>query len=427
MKILIVSFCFPPYNVIGSVRVGKTAKFLRAQGHEIRVIAAKDCPWPSTLGVEVPESEVTYASWVNIGLDVDLTKKQSMGAKVVGMKPGFAKNALVKMARAYKNVANIPDGNIGWIPEAVRAGAAVIADWRPDVIFASAMPISSLLAAKKLSDRFGIPWVAELRDLWTDNHYLKYPWYRRAIERRMEQKVLSSCAGLVTISQPLAEVLDRKFEPEVAVVLNGYDEEDFAAGNPPPLGLPVRIAYTGNVYQGRRDPGPLFEALSKDKSLADHTKLDFYGSDYAGLLQLVEKYKIHDCVETHDPVPYRESLAIQQRADVLLLLLYNHPMERGVLTGKLFEYIGAGRPVLCIGGGNSEAARLIRERNLGLVSDDPVEIAKQLKIWVSKKQTTGSIEPIPMEARKGLARVDQVRGFADFLSSVIQKSEGAKP
>ncbi|HEY3780263.1 MAG TPA: glycosyltransferase family 4 protein [Fimbriimonadaceae bacterium] len=421
MRILIVSFFFPPYNAIGSVRVGKTAKYLIAQGHEIRVVGAKDCPFPSTLELEIPESDVKYVQWVNVGLEVDFTKKSAASA-AFNMKPGMVRSFLRVMARFYRNIANIPDGQIGWIPGAVKAGSATVEEWRPDLIFASAMPISSLLVGEKLSAKFNIPWVAELRDLWTDNHYNSYPWWRMPIEKRMEKRVLNSCSGMVTVSKPLADTLAKKYPAPVQVILNGYDEDDIAEGVVPTKGLPLRITYTGNLYQFRRDPSPLFEAISKDKSLADNLMLDFYGTDFAVLRQLIEKFQIDKCVQPHSAVSHKESLEIQQTADVLLLLLYNHPLEKGVLTGKLFEYIGSGRPVLCIGGANSEAARLIQERGLGVATDDPAEIAQQLKKWIAMKQDQGAVPANPPEGKQGLSRKEQVSELSKFLVGILSKT-----
>jgi hypothetical protein len=151
--------------------------------------------------------------------------------------------------------------------------------------------------------------------------------------------------------------------------------------------------------------------------------LDFYGTDFAVLRQLIEKYQIDDCVQTHSAVSHKESLEIQQTADVLLLLLYNHPLEKGVLTGKLFEYIGSGRPILCIGGANSEAAKLIKERGLGVASDEPKEIAAQLSKWIAMKRDGGSILPNPPQGKEGLSRKEQVLELSKFMADVLTKAK----
>ncbi|MCS6841315.1 MAG: hypothetical protein NZ701_11090, partial [Roseiflexus sp.] len=115
---------------------------------------------------------------------------------------------------------------------------------------------------------------------------------------------------------------------------------------------------------------------------------------------------------------HREALAQQRAADVLLLLLWNDPRERGVYTGKLFEYLGARRPILGIGPAGNVAADLIRERRAGLVSADPAEVAGQLVRWLDAKER-GSIPDLPEAVAAGLSRADQTRRLEAFLERLV--------
>ena len=200
MRILLVSYFFPPYNTMGAVRVGKTARYLVAQGHDVRVITADNQSWkglsPATLRLEIPESNVIYA-----------------GFSVVH----FVSSFLVRLFTGGES----SNGHFGWFPFAYLAARRLLNKWKPDVIYASGLPFTAFLIAHWLSVQNQIPWVAELRDLWADNP--TYPEWRRDIEGHWERSILGSASGLVTVSDPLAASLREKYDMPVIVSFNGFD------------------------------------------------------------------------------------------------------------------------------------------------------------------------------------------------------------
>ncbi|MBL8828477.1 MAG: hypothetical protein JNM18_15955, partial [Planctomycetaceae bacterium] len=200
-----------------------------------------------------------------------------------------------------------------------------------------------------------------------------------------------------------------------------YDPSDFAqvATNEAtaprrPHAHQLRIAYTGMIYAGRRDPGPLFQALGQLGSAAQGIRVDFFGRYLQPVMDQARSLGVSDQVYVHDSIGYHESLRVQQQSDLLLLLIDGDPQQRGVYTGKLFEYLGARRPILAIGPRDNVAAQLILDRDAGIVLRDPHEIAQQLRRFLHQKQTTG-IAPLPTSVLTGLARADQVRHLEAFL------------
>ena len=420
MRILFVTHFFPPYNSIGAVRAGKTAKYLRQAGHEVRVLTTADQPLQASLPLDIPEADVIYTPWLNVNRPVELALGGRGRVAARGYTTGSGTPPLIKrLGLFYKHLTNLPDGQIGWYPYAVAAGRRLVRDWRPDVIYASAMPVTSLLVAQAIASKSGIPWVAELRDLWLDNPYLDLPAWRRRIERRLEEKVMRSARGLVTISDPLAETLRTRFPVPVEVVTNGFDPEDYPVGARPADDGVVRIVYTGMIYEGRRDPSPLFQAVADLGEAARQVRIAFYGR-YLGVVEpLAERYGIRDRVELHDPIPHREALRIQAEADVLLLLLWNDPKEKGSFTGKLFEYLGARRPILAIGPTDNVASALIVERGAGVVETRPELLVEHLRAWIGLKQAGQIIPAPPAEATTGFSREDQTRHLASFLEGCL--------
>lgn len=427
-RILFITYHFPPFMASGAVRTGQTAKYLRLLGHDVRVVSADHQPRRGGLPLEIPREDVVYTPWI--------------GARIASSKEGWARGgataavppsephappggAAVAVWYALRwlqwHAAYVPDRQIGWYPFALRTALRVMRDEPIDLIYASAWPVTCLLVAADAARRRRVPWVAELRDLWSGQHYRELHGWQREIDLRLERRVLNSAAALVTVSQPLADALTRTFRPPVRVILNGFDERDTS---PPSQGDPgevLRVVYLGWLYGGKRDPTPFFQALRSLRTQGRPIRAEFYGEDAALAHQLVRANGVEDMVAVLGPVPHAESLAKQAAADVLLVLMYNAPGEEGVLTGKLFEYMGAGRPILAVGAPEGALSDLLRERRLGFISSDPAAIATRLAAWIDEKRQTGRIQTYPPSAVADFRRSVQVEKLSEFLCSVAPR------
>lgn len=424
-RILFLTYHFPPFMASGAVRTGQTAKYLRLLGHDVHVVSADHQPLRGGLPLEIPRENVVFTPWI--------------GARIASSKEGWARSGTTADVPAsephvppggsavavwhalrwlQRHAAYVPDRQIGWYPFALRAALRVMRDEPIDLIYASAWPVTGLLVAADAARRRHVPWVAELRDLWSGQHYRELHGWQRNIDLRLEQRVLNSAVALVTVSQPLADALTRRFRQPVRVILNGFDERDTS---PPALGdpsKPLRVAHLGWLYGGKRDPTPFFQALRSLRAQGRPIRAEFYGEDAALAQQLVRANGVDDMVAVLGSVPHAESLARQTAADVLLLLMYNAPGEEGVLTGKLFEYMGAGRPILAVGAPEGALSALIRERCLGFASSEPAAIATRLAEWIDEKRRTGRIQTYPPSAVADFRRSVQVEKLSEFLCSL---------
>lgn len=419
MKILLISAFFPPYNAIGSVRIGKLAKYLLDQGHDIRVIAAKLEYLPATAPLEIPKDKVSWTRWIN----VNRLPSGMVGERMDAYRKGESDlgAALSWAGKLFRMFMHLPDAHIGWYPYAMAEAKRLMGQWRPDLIYASAQPYTSLLLAAGLSKKTGIPWVAEFRDLWVDNPYYPFPAWRRLVDRWMERLVVRTATSLVTVSEPLAEQLRARFGKPVSVVLNGFDPADFPSLSPSsPPKKTFDIVYTGMLYAGRRDPTPLFEALQKMGAEAADIRVHFFGRLLPGLKAQVERYGVGGVVRIHEPVSYQESLRLQMEAEVLLLLLWNSPQERGVFTGKLFEYLGARRPILSIGLDDGVAANLIRERDAGAICTTSAQVGEQLRAWLRTWRAHGRLPSLSSDVVRGLSRHEQFGTLEPFLKTAAE-------
>jgi hypothetical protein len=435
LKVLLVSTWFPPSNVIGAIRVGHFAKSLYETGHDVRVLAAHN-PGDQSLPLGIPADRVIYVRAPQTGESLDLfigpvlklvrrfgrAPREVARDQAPAAVPQSSGAAISGLRRHYYALMQIPDLNAPWMRRATSAGRQLVKHWRPDIILASAPPNSGLIAARRIARVCHAPWIADLRDLWADNSYYAHPRWRLWLDRLVERSILRSAAGLITVSPIWAEMLRQKYQQPVACILNGFVSEDFPAiPTGPEPGDIVSILYTGNIYAGYRDPTPLFQAIGLlTAAERQHVAVHFYGPgerDAQGVMAAAAAAGIADRIVLHGRVSYRESLSLQQSADVLLLLQWNNVKDAGNIPAKFFEYLGAGRPILLIGYEHGNLAQMIRERGAGVVANDPSIIAEQLRRWIG--QRAAGIPAVPEAARDGMSRADQYRNLERFLAKFV--------
>lgn len=432
MKILLVSWHFPPANAIGAVRVGKLAKFLVRRRHDVRVLAGRNNAVAQSLPLEIPEQFVTYTGLIDVNRPLHvlqntfrrLTKTHASSGRADGQDRGGISSWLRSASDFYVNLVNQPDRYVGWLPAALVAARRGIFSrgWRPDIIIASGPPFTAFLVARALARKLHVPWLAELRDRWSDDPYNEYPDWKIRRVARLERRVLETAGGIITVSEPWADFYRAKFGKPVAVVYNGFDPEDFPLSDPCPCDRrdgELEIVYTGVIYSGRRDPSPLFHAIQMLGHDRGKVRVTFYGAAPDLVEPLARACRIEDRVSVRDAVPYRQVIEIQRRADVLLLLQWNDPKEQGNCPAKLFEYLAVLRPILGIGLDNGVPATIIRSQSAGLFANDPADIARQLRAWLRQKQGQGCIPPLPATVREGFSRDIQFAKLEEYCARFI--------
>ncbi|GAF71661.1 unnamed protein product, partial [marine sediment metagenome] len=238
-----------------------------------------------------------------------------------------------------------PDPQKGWLKHATKYHE----QWEEyDAVLSISPPVTSHLIAQKIKERTGKPWIAYMLDPWSLNHYSPYSWIRLLRDMRLEHDTLQNADEIVTISQAIAGKLMMFHERPTHSVPLGYDPDDYKERT---LSNEFSIVHTGTLHEGYQDPEPLFKALQElyaDGLInPDHVYLYFYGPKHKWLDKLAGKYGIR--IAQYGIVPHAMALKMQQLAQVLLLLKWNDPEEKGIINSKLSEYLGARRPILAIG------------------------------------------------------------------------------
>jgi glycosyltransferase involved in cell wall biosynthesis len=274
----------------------------------------------------------------------------------------------------------------------------------------------------KAKEMFGCPWIADLRDLWSQN-LAQGNDLVRLLERLVERKTLREADALVSVSEPWADRL-RECYPKKSVfsITNGFDADDFRP-KPEALTPTFTITYTGRLYEGKRDPTPLFEAIQEliqDGELSrEGVQARFYGPIEPWLPALVRSFGLEDVVDVAGTISRDEALRRQRESQVLLMLCWSDIRETGQHTGKVFEYLGARRPVLAIGGSRGVVTDLLEQTRSGVHARTKEEIKDTLRRWYAEHRQTGRVLYRGDERKIHAYTHEQMAAkFADVLENV---------
>ncbi len=382
MKPLIIAYYFPPAGGSGVQRTLKFVKYLPEFGGQPVVLTARNADYPAydpTLWDEVPRQVRVYRS--------KIIEPYSIYRKLTGKKIGEALDVSLltlgeKKQRLSERISEwvrdaffVPDARIGWLPFAAAMGQKIIRREGIDLIYTTAPPYTTLLIGLFLKHATGLPWVVDFRDSWIG--WLTAPqwrpWVSRKLEFQMERAVLRNADRILVVSSGVkADLLSR--HPELdndrwVWLPNGYDAEDFKNVRLPSRDERLTIIYTGSLY-GPRNPHFLLlalkELLREKPELRLKFKFKFVGRIAEPILKELQQPDFRGLFEILPYLKHRESVGHLLASDVSLLIIDDAPVNRGILTGKLFEYIGARKPILALAP-EGDAAELIRKFNLGFV------------------------------------------------------------
>jgi len=323
-------------------------------------------------------------------------------------------------------IINYPDAEKGWKPFAISEGGRLLQEENISAIISSSSPVTSHLVARELKTRYKIPWVADFRDLWSQNHNYSYGPFRRLIDRRLELKTLAVADALVTVSQPWAEQLETLHKGKLAhTITHGFDPEEV---NDPPAKLTAKftITYTGTVYS-KYDPSKLFAALkdliSEGTLNPDGVEVRFYGKRTEWLDKKIEQYGLSSTVKQHGLVSKKVVFDKQRESQLLLILKWENQKERGSYSGKIFEYLGAKRPILATGGSNDVVSELLEETGAGVSAPTLEGVKSTLKELYREYKLQGRVcyKGDDIKVNKYSNR-ETAKKLSEILSSIVQRN-----
>jgi glycosyltransferase involved in cell wall biosynthesis len=366
-RVLIVTYYWPPSGGAGVQRWLKFAKYLPSSGWLPVVLTVKPeyATYPfrdSSLYGEIPlDVEIYRTKALNYFI---LYNRDQSRIPHAGFASGSDKGSKSKISRFIRGNFFIPDPRRGWNRYAFRKACELIMKENISHIITTSPPHSTQLIGLRLKRKFThIKWVADFRDPWTDIYY--YDMFKpslpaRMIDREMERQVLIKADSIITVGQTLASILGNKAEEishKIHVMPNGYDEEDFE-GIVPSSPEKFTITYVGSLSPAYPVEG-FIEAVSNISINNRPVSLKFVGT----VPQLIQEQFPAD-KEGNKPefIQYCEHPAAirhMMSSSLLLLIIPDHPSNKSILTGKIFEYLATEKPILFLGPADGDAAQLL--------------------------------------------------------------------
>ncbi|MCF6169915.1 MAG: glycosyltransferase [Bacteroidales bacterium] len=269
----------------------------------------------------------------------------------------------------------IPDARRFWIKPSVNLLSTYVKKNKVDAIVTTGPPHSAHLIGLGLKKQSGLPWLADFRDPWTNiDFYKELKLGKRADSKhhQLEQMVLAKADAVVVISPGMKREFETTVPRSYHVIPNGYDLDDRAEMSAQQAIISSRfsLAHIGSLTR-TRNPENLWNALSQlvveDAAFASDLEIRNIGKMDFRVAESLKAVGLGSYLSSTEYLPHKEVVIEQNKAALLLLLINNTPNAKLILTGKIFEYLASGRPVICIGPTDGDAARVIRESGCGKV------------------------------------------------------------
>jgi glycosyltransferase involved in cell wall biosynthesis len=411
-KLLIATYFFPPAAAAGSFRLLGFTRHLPKLDWQTIVVAPPEVafePADPGLGDQVPPETIV----------IPVPEPRGLVWKPVRMALG-----------PYS----------AWVVKAMAACSRALRDHRPDAVLTSGPPHLVHRVGLFLKRRYGLPWVADFRDPWITrekgtpicgikegDNSIRMKWLAR-----LERAMIENADAVVTTGPLATRKLVESFpsrRSRIVTLTNGYDPERFDRGEAPsPAGDRLTIVHAGEIYAGR-DPRPLLDAIRDLESGPDRgsrsVRVRFVGREPDGFdfAAEVRQRGLEANVEHTGQVSYQEALREMSRADIALLL--DSPGRRVGVPAKIYEYIGAGRPILALGESDGDLAWVLRESGLPhriAPAKDPAAIRRALA-ELTREVEDGGVVPADAPGVRAFTREAITRRLASILESLTAPAE----
>ena len=378
-RVLIITYYWPPSGGSGVQRWLKMSKYLPEYGWQPVIYTTENAEYP----IVDPSLEKDVSSKVEV-IRRPIFEPYTFYKKFLGIKQeetvkmGFIEEKEKK--KSWKTDLSlwirgnlfIPDARRWWVKPSVKYLKSYLKAHPVDAIISTGPPHSMHLIAMKLKEELGLPWIADFRDPWTEIDYYHDLHLTRWADRkhhRLEKEVLTKADKVVTVAPDGAKRLGRIGNRNVRVVYNGFDRDDDATTT---VVKPKKftITYLG-VLSKIQNPEKLWEALGELARECDDfgnkLQINMIGQIDSSVVKAIEQHGLSQHVSYSPYIPHDQVSAVHRSSTLLLLLLMpdSEPRAKGLLTGKLFEYLASGRPILSIGPEDGDAARILKETGAG--------------------------------------------------------------
>ena len=390
-NVLIVTYAFPPVNVVGANRPFFLCKYLPDYGWNPFVISRK--------------------VWAGASIDKDMSLPKDNPTRIYRCRDiwdfPFFRGRIFSWI--FKPVF-IPDEFIFFNISVFFKTLKTVISKKIDVVIYTAPPVSSFFGALAAAKLTGKPFVADFRDLWTLHEYFKIKAknsIRRKIENLMEKVVITYSDMVILNTKKAKHKMENKYpqlNSNLITITNGADNK-YISDIPEVVFDKFTIAYTGSFYL-ERNPIFFLECLSEwifeNSDIRDDIQVIFAGKNVQAFHETVKHYKLNGIVKLYDQLPKKKMYGYLKASHVLLILLGFLSESDYVVPAKLYEYMAFNKPIIGFVPPNGEAERIIKEMNIGtpIVEKNKKSVKDALNIYFEnykKGKSNITLENFPLE------------------------------
>jgi len=369
-RVLIISYYWPPSGGAGVQRWLKFAKYLPDFGWEPIVLTVDSnfasYPQLDESLLEDAKGVKTYKTRTYELYNLYSKMKKDKQIPYGGFSNEGNPTIFQRSMRFIRGNFFIPDPRKGWNRYALAEAKRLIREYNINTVITTSPPHSTQLIGLQLKKDLGINWIADLRDPWVDIYYYHkfYPTkLARSIDKNFEKEVVQNCDFLITVSPGIRSdfINTYGFESKIKVLTNGFDINDFPDKLFEDIHLRKEVLYTGTMTSDY----PMQEVVLLAKNNTDYI-FRFVGNVAVEFIDLVQDLGLSEQFIFQKSISHDAIIKEMIRAELLLIFIPRIDKNEGLLSGKLFEYLGARRPIVCIGPKNGDVAKVISDTRSGV-------------------------------------------------------------
>ncbi len=417
-KVIYIAFNYNHDTGIASKRIRGICKYLPLFGwHPIVIV-----PKTSNETVHIDNVKVVETDYTDMISKFMPTSKKKNGRKREVSSNDQSNKFVSKAMSIAGEIFAYPDAMKYWKKPAIEEASKIIENEKIDAIISTSSPVTAHVIAHELKEKYDLPWIADLRDLWNLNPYINENFIKSHFEKRLEMKTFKNVDALTTTTKLAKDTLqtihpDKKIIP----VVSGFNPEDYEQIKQTENTDKLTLIYAGSLYNGKRDPSMLFDAISQliNENKIDENKIgvDFYG-DQTNLKKLSIDYNIEDNVNIHGRITQSEVLQKQMNSDVLLLISWMNESEKMFIPGKVYDCMGCRKPVLSIGYNEGSLKDLINQTNIGYHVSDVEECKKAIYDYYIK-YNNNELKYNGNEFAEKYSLRNTAKNFSEILEEII--------
>jgi len=366
-----------------------------------------------------------FIFWRNLLVRLGFKNKKSILNQVKEKTGAKSKKTFIDFIfKLYLTFFAYPDIEKKWENQAIKAAVYIMEKEKFRMILSSSSPVTCHVICSKLKKKFKVPWVADFRDLWTQNHDYNYFWPRKIFEKKLEIEILKEADALVTVSDPFKTNLSKlHIGKPVYAITNGFNLEEMNNSSAD-LTDKFTITYAGNIYIGKQDPKDLFIALKDfiSENLVDPEDIEirFFTGAIPWLEKEISDYEFEKFAKVYEKKSRNEIFEKQNESQLLLVIYWADKKERGWQSLKIFGYLASQRPILVINGSGDDVVKeMIEKTKSGTYCEDINDLKKSLKVFYDDYKKNGKVTyEGNMEEIKKHSYLEKAKKFAVIFDKI---------